>query len=330
MKIANSLAELVGNTPLVRLNRLEPRGHADLVVKVEFFNPANSVKDRIGIAMIEAAERQGKIHPGKTVLIEPTSGNTGIGLAFAASIKGYRLLLTMSEKVNLQRRVHLLTYGAEVHLTPGAMGMRGAVARAEELLRETPNGFILQQFENPANPRIHFATTGPEIWNDTDGKVDILVCCVGSGGTITGISEYIKPKKPSFRTVAVEPVGNALLSGGRPGMHDIQGIGINFIPAVLRRDLIDEVVAVTAENAITTMWRLAREEGILAGISSGAAVYAALVLAGRPENVGKMIVIVLPDSGERYLSSTLYRELRWRAQALPVKAPTLEPVPAIP
>jgi cysteine synthase len=321
VKIASSLPELVGNTPLVRLSRLNPVGQADVVAKLEYFNPAGSVKDRIGIAMIEAAEHEGKIQPGKTVLIEPTSGNTGVGLAFVAAVKGYRLILTMPEKASLERRMLPLAYGAEVQLTPSLMGMKGAVARAEELLRETPNGFILHQFDNPANPAIHFATTGPEIWNDTDGKADILVCCVGSGGTITGISRYLKALKPDFRTVAVEPVDNASLSDGKQGWHDIPGIGVNFMPGVLQRDLIDEVITVTGEEAIKTTRRLAKEEGILVGVSSGAAVYGALLLAQRSENAGKLIVAIVSDLGERYLASNFYRQLRQEALVLPVRAP---------
>ena len=308
MRIANNVAELVGNTPLVKLNRLAPANGATIALKLEFFNPAHSVKDRIAVAMLDAAEAAGKITPD-TIILEPTSGNTGIGLAMVCAARGYKSAFVMPETMSRERKLLLKAYGAELILTPGAEGMPGAVKKAEELAAADPRYFIPQQFENPANPAIHRATTAEEIWADTDGQVDIFVAGVGTGGTVTGVGEALKEKKPGVKVIAVEPAASPVLSGGNRGPHPIQGIGAGFVPGILNTGVYDEIVQVPNDAALDTARRLAREEGLLVGISSGAAVWSALQVAERPENAGKLVVVIIPSFGERYLSTVLFQHL---------------------
>ncbi len=309
MNIAQNVIELVGNTPLVRLNRVTDGAAATVAAKLEFFNPASSVKDRIAMSMIEAAEQAGRLGPD-TIILEPTSGNTGIGLALVCAAKGYRCTLVMPDTLSMERRLLMRAYGAELILTPGSEGMKGALRKVEELTASDPRYFVPQQFENPANPSVHRRTTAEEIWHDTDGQIDIFVAGVGTGGTITGVAEALKPRRPGLQVIAVEPSASPVLSGGQPSPHKIQGIGAGFVPAVLNRDVIDEIVQVSNEEAFVMARRVGREEGFLAGISSGAAIHAAVKVAQRPENAGKLIVVIAPSNGERYLSTDLYADLR--------------------
>jgi cysteine synthase A len=310
MRIAKDITELIGRTPLVRLNKVTGGARADIVVKLESLNPAASVKDRIGLAMIEAAERDGQLKPGM-VIVEPTSGNTGISLAFVAAVKGYQCVLTMPDTMSQERRITLRGLGAKLVLTEGAKGMRGAIEKANQIVAETPNSFMPQQFMNPANPEVHRRTTAVELWDDTDGKIDALVAGVGTGGTITGVAQVIKPKKPGFKAVAVEPTDSPVLSGGSPGKHKIQGIGAGFVPDVLDQKLVDEIITVTNDEAFAMARRLAKEEGILCGISSGANVHAAVKFASRPENQGRLVVAIIPSFGERYLNTDLFAPYRY-------------------
>ena len=311
MKIARDITALIGHTPLLRLNRVSRGTGAEVVVKLESQNPAASVKDRIGLAMIEAAEREGRIQPGKNTLVEPTSGNTGIALAFVAAVKGYRCVLVMPETMSTERRVVLRSFGAKLVLTPGAAGMRGAVERAEALAAELPDAFMPQQFNNPANPEVHRRTTAQELWDDTDGRIDALVAGVGTGGTLTGVAQVIKERKPSFRAIAVEPAASPVLSGGAPGPHKIQGIGAGFVPEVLDLALVDEIISIDNDTAFAMARRLVAEEGLLCGISSGANVAAALAYAARPENDGQLVVAIVPSFGERYLNTDLFAPFRY-------------------
>jgi cysteine synthase A len=311
MRIAKNVTELIGRTPLVRLNKVVAGVRAQVVVKLESLNPAASVKDRIGLAMIEAAERDGHLQPGKSVIVEPTSGNTGIALAFVAAVKGYQCVLVMPDTMSQERRITLRGLGAKLVLTEGAKGMTGAIDKANQIVSELPNAFMPQQFKNPANPEVHRKTTAVELWDDTDGKIDALVAGVGTGGTITGVAQVIKAKKPSFQAIAVEPTDSPVLSGGSPGKHKIQGIGAGFVPDVLERKLVDEVITVTNDQAFEMARRLAKEEGILCGISSGANVHAALAYASRKENEGKLVVAIIPSFGERYLNTDLFAPYRY-------------------